>query len=101
MSLSWCTNRSSRFRMSLLNRPIGFLLFVIVRSAVLVTSIHVYAHGSGIGAVPLPRSGRVAARVAGGYMAEQFEPGKKSMRAETQSLVEEIKQSVRLLRRHL
>jgi hypothetical protein len=43
---------------------------------------------------------RVAAQVQERYMRDNYGEV-ESMRAETQNLVEEIKQSVRLLRRHL
>jgi hypothetical protein len=48
---------------------------------------------------PTPNEG--CSTTSGTLHAEQFAVRDESMRAETQNLVEEIKQSVRLLRRHL
>src|SRR5262245_730324 len=102
MSRNWCTKRSSSVLMSLEKMPMGVLAVLIVERAswsCRVNSCFPPLFRGQMGLLQKFRI-RVAAKVQERYMRNNCGEV-ESMRAETQNLVEEIKQSVRLLRRHL
>src|SRR5215470_11974736 len=103
MSRNWCTNRTSSVLMSLLKRPMGHpSLWLIVReqrSSICQCAL----------TTMVPVTQAVLWQLRSGGLRREFKGATcgtnktkdESMRAETQNLVEEIKQSVTLLRRHL